>query len=183
MPFRPDPRSTPLLLGRARRVVGMSQRQMADALGVARRTIARWEAGNTNIGIPELQSLAALVHPADASLAAEIVAETGTTIEELGLAPPVTPPPGDAAAHLLPAASPSPAVATAPAGSRPRAFPPVELTIDSVLYVAVKALQDAASGDPESTVQAVLRAAISRARGLGLTLEEVERGLGTTPRG
>ena len=178
MPFRPDPRNASLLLGRARRVLGLSQRELANALGVARRTIARWEAGNTNIDVPEIQQLATLVLPADASLAAQLVAETGTTLEALGLVPAAAAP---SPAEMVPApaivAHPVAPLASAPAAPPARSYPPVDLTIDSVLYVAVKALRDAGSREPEAVVRAVLCAAVSRARGLGLTLDEVESAL------
>jgi hypothetical protein len=155
----------------------MSQGSLGDALGFARRTIARWEGGDTNIHLVALQKLALLVHPVDAALAAEIAAETGTTLEGLGIVAAAPPPPPEAAPPRPHVAPPSAGVVAAPAVAPSRSFPPVELTIDSVLYVAVKALRDAGAGEPEAIVQSVLRAAIARARGLGLTLEEVERAL------
>jgi hypothetical protein len=73
-----------------------------------------------------------------------------------------------------PAVSPAPAASAQPA----RPFPPVRLMIDSIVLAAV----DAAEGLTPSLatrqgVRDILRAGFSRAHGLGLTIEEVNRAL------
>ena len=139
-----------------------TQRDLADLLGVTRRTVSRWQSGDSAIGTSELQKLARAVHEVDPSLASEIAAEGGTTVHEMGLA-----------------VAKGPAGATAQALARP--FPPVELLLDGVLHVGVQALTDSQNAPPLETVKAIVRATVARARGLGLTLEEIEEALSKPP--
>ncbi len=167
----PDGQIVVKLLGRSRLALKITQKELADLLGVARRTISRWE---SRAGVPspeQLRSLARAVHPHDAALAAELAAEGDATLEALGLRPQALLAPGAAGVALH-------AGAPAPGGLPSRPFPPVGLLIDSIVHVSVRALdgQDA-SRDPIGAVTTVLRAAFARTSALGLTVGEVERAL------
>jgi hypothetical protein len=110
------------------------------------------------------------VFPHDASLAAQLAAEAGTTLEGLGL---VTPPaPLPPAPH--PAPPPVPAVAPGPP---PRAFPPIALMVDSILLASIDAAATLGATGAREAVPTILRAAFSRARGLGLTTDEIDEAL------
>jgi transcriptional regulator with XRE-family HTH domain len=168
MPHIPDTQAVPRLLGRSRLALSFTQNELAMMLGVARRTVGRWEGGDSTPSIDELRKLARAVHPKDAQLAVEIAAEGGTTLEALGLVVPAS------------KAPPTPPAAPTPP---PRPFPPVDLMIDSVVHVAAQALAaHDAHGEPATIVRAVLSAAFSRARGLGLTIEEVDNALSPRPK-
>jgi hypothetical protein len=102
----------------------------------------------------DLQDMARLVYPVDATLAGEIAAASGTTLQALGLLPPPAP--------VAPAAPPPP-----PAG-------PPDRVVDAVVCAAAEAMQVM----PQSVRPAVL-AAFACAKELGLTVEAVERVLRT----
>jgi hypothetical protein len=112
--------------------------------------------------IDHLEELTRAVFPRDRALAEELAVECGKSFEELRLversAPPRTIEP------------PTPG----PPAPPPRAFPPVALMLDSIVHAAEEAM--ASDGD----VRSVLRAAFARARGLGLTVEEVDDALTPT---
>jgi transcriptional regulator with XRE-family HTH domain len=129
----------------ARAALHLNQNELANKLGVSRRTGQRWTAHNGPTGT-DLHNLARLVHPADAALAAEIAAAGGTTLEALG----VFPPPAQVPAGL-------------PEGQPDR-------VVDAVVCAAAEAMQVM----PQSVRPAVL-AAFTCARELGLTVEGVER--------
>lgn len=44
---------TPSLLARSRAALGFSRQELADALGVRKETVYRWETGKSPIGHPE----------------------------------------------------------------------------------------------------------------------------------
>jgi transcriptional regulator with XRE-family HTH domain len=157
MPHVPSSTATRHLLARSRQALGTTQNEIADLLGVTRRTVGRWEGGRGAIGISELQKLASAVHGTDPALASEIAIEAGTTLHHMGLT-----------------ARPATAAASAGAPAPPaRPFPPVELMLDSILHVAAQALTGAEGAQPIVAVQAVLSASLARAKGLGLTLDEL----------
>ena len=161
------------LLGRLRVALGMTQRELAQLLGVTRRTVGRWEAGASAPSTDQLRRLAHVAHPRDAALAEELASEGDATLEALGLRSPAPP---------SPSASPAPALAPAapPAPSAPpaRPFPPVALLVDSIVHVAARALNDEdPARDSVAAVTAVLRIAFTRASARGLTVGEVERAL------
>jgi len=141
------------LIVRARMALGLTQKELAQMFGASLRTASRWESGRSHPDLEQLRELARAVHGKDAALAEAIVLETGTTLEALGLRIPAN------AAPLPPA----------------RAFPPIALLADSVILAAV----DAAATHADSPLQErpaildVLRAAVARARALGLTIEEL----------
>jgi DNA-binding XRE family transcriptional regulator len=137
---------------KARDVLHMNQRELGEALGLSRRTIQRWDHGHGSPDSLDLAKLAALVHPRDASLAAQIAKAGATTLEKLGLATPAPP-----VAAVAPPAPPPP--------------PPPHLT-DTVVCAAAEALDV-----PPPAVRPVLLAAFRRARVAGLRVEDVEAAL------
>jgi DNA-binding XRE family transcriptional regulator len=130
--------------------LGISQGQIGEALGVSRRTISRWYRRNPNPSMAQLCTLARLVHPRDAALAAEIAWTASETLESLGL---VVPPP------------PAPVLAEPSSPPLPTAH-----LVDSVVCAASEALGVA----PSATVRVALLSALRRARELRLGLAEVE---------
>lgn len=146
-------RPVPILMDAARRALQVSQNGLAEKMGVSRRTGQRWNAGRGPSGM-DLQDMARLVYPVDATLAGEIAAASGTTLQALGLLPPPAP--------VAPAAPPPP-----PAG-------PPDRVVDAVVCAAAEAMQVM----PQSVRPAVL-AAFACAKELGLTVEAVERVLRT----
>jgi transcriptional regulator with XRE-family HTH domain len=81
------------LVARAHRALGMSQRQLGDALGVSERTISRGYSRGFVVTIAHLHTLARLVHPRDPALADELAHAASTTLEELGIVAPSPPAP------------------------------------------------------------------------------------------
>src|SRR5262249_19038643 len=145
-----DSRQVAHLLTRATFAVGLAQGQLAERLGVSRRSISRWTARETTPGSRVLADLARLVHPKDAVLAERIAAACGETLASLGIAAPPTAP-----------------AAPAPVASRPPSRP-ASLVVDAVVCAAA----DAAS-QPPAAVRAMLLAAFERAIALGLSAEDV----------
>jgi transcriptional regulator with XRE-family HTH domain len=166
MPHVPGTAAVAILLGRAREALGLTQNELAETLGVARRTVNRWEGKESTPAVDQLRQLARAVYAKDRALAADIAAEGNATLEGLGLVERTGGAPG--ASRVDPSSAP------------PRPFPPIDLMIDSVVHVASQALAAQLHGDePVLRVRAALRAAFERARGLGLTLEEVAAALAT----
>jgi hypothetical protein len=144
-------RLTGALVARARMRLGMPNREFGPALGASERTALRWSAGRSELTVPQLRTLAAMVYPQDPGLAAELAEATSTTLVALGIAPP--PPP------------PAPVVVAPPR-------PDPDVLTDAVVCAAADELSAA-----PSAVRAGLLAAFRRARELGLTIDEVEKSL------
>jgi transcriptional regulator with XRE-family HTH domain len=153
------------LIVRARMALEMTQKQLAEMFGVSLRTANRWEGGGSYPDLEQVGQLARAVHPKDATLAGALAGEAGTTLEALG---------------LVVQKSTSPPLPPAPP---PRAFPPIDLMVDSVILAAVDAVAGHADSPlhERSALLDILRAAISRACRLGLTLEEVDAVLSHRP--
>jgi transcriptional regulator with XRE-family HTH domain len=161
MPFQVGPEITPLV-GRARVALGLTQKGLGEMLQVSMRTAHRWEGGQAHPDVDQVQTLARAVFRTDERLAADLAQEAGTTLQAMGLV---------SAPMAAPAGTPLPLA--------PRPFPPIALMIDSILLAAF----DAADGQTTApvtrqAVRDVLRAGFSRARGLGLTIDEVDDELG-----
>jgi transcriptional regulator with XRE-family HTH domain len=154
MPYYPGPEAVGLA-HQAQRALGLTQLELAALLGLSRRTVSRWGAHRSRPSASELQKLARAVHPKDPALAAKLAREGGETLESLGLV----------AAPVVAAPSLAPVVAVRP-------FPPARLVVESVVCASAEAMQ----ASPAS-VRGVLRAAFARARGLGLTVEEIDDAL------
>ena len=75
------------LVTRARLVLGMTQEQLGDLLGVAKRTVIRWNAGSTP-SQDQVIELAKAVHAQDPELASELAKAAGTRLDEIGLGAP-----------------------------------------------------------------------------------------------
>jgi transcriptional regulator with XRE-family HTH domain len=152
----------PPLLTHAMRVLGLNQRELAEKFQVSLRTAHRWTQGKSSPTVEQVRTLAADVFLHDAGLAAQLANESGSSVEALGLvvaAPPVN------------VASPP------PAGPPPREFPPIALMIDSVVLAGIDAATKNGAAVTRDAVPAILRAAFVRAKGLRLTIEEVEAAL------
>ena len=83
----PSSREVAPLVIRARLLLGMTQEQLGDMLGVARRTVIRWGTGSTP-SASQIIDLAKAVHPKDAALASALAVAAGARLEEIGIAPP-----------------------------------------------------------------------------------------------
>ena len=156
MPYLPGPEAVGLAY-QAQRALGLTQLELAGLLGLSRRTVSRWGANRSRPSASELQKLARAVHPKDPALAARLAREGGETLESLGIVAPPAP--------VVAAPSPAPVVAVRP-------FPPARLVVESVVCAAAEAMQAS-----PAAVRGVLRAAFARARGLGLTVEEMDEAL------
>jgi hypothetical protein len=146
---------SPSLLMEAGRVLHLNQRELAERLGVSRRTIVRWTARVTAMSPTDMIALARLVFPHDVRLAEALALKSATTLERLGLVRPVPPPPPP-----LPPPVPSP--------------PPPPLA--RLLDIVVCAVADALDLAPRAARPALL-AGVRRARELGLKLDEMEQAL------
>jgi hypothetical protein len=154
-------KEVPHLLIQARRHLLVSQGELGVMLGSSRRTGQRWERGGSEPDASQLHALAKLVHPHSHPLAAQIASSGGSTLEALGITLPRPP---------LPVAPAHP-----PAPPPPPPADPVHL-VDTVVCAAAEAMQVM----PEE-IRPALRAAFRRARLAGLSLESIERGLGSAP--
>jgi hypothetical protein len=163
MPHIPGPAAHALVV-RATSTLGLLQGDLATLLGVSRRTLQRHFASHIMPYSEHLHTLARAVYPRDAALAAELAAEGGKTLEQLGIVRPAPPP--------QPA---PPAVPSAPV-LLPRKPPPTRLMVESIVCAAADTMQT-----PPAAVRDVLRAAFARARGLGLTVEEIDDALSPPP--
>jgi transcriptional regulator with XRE-family HTH domain len=137
-------RSLAILMDETRKALGESQNGLARRMGVSRRTGQRWNAAG---GPPsyELRKMAALVFPANPSLAAELAARSGVTLEAIGLVKPAPPAP-----------------------------PPAPRVPDRAVDAVVCAAAEAMEAIPQA-VRPALLAACTCARELGLTLDDLER--------
>ena len=136
--------------------LGYTQQQFGDALGISKRTVARWSRRGGSPTLRQIHTLARLVHPRDADLAQQLASAASETLESLGIVLPA-PPPAPPALPPLPAPSPP-------------------LPIGSVVEAVVCAAADALNAPP-STVRAALFAAFRRAHELRLSVEDVEGAL------
>lgn len=155
---RPD-QNFPVQMGRALRVLGMSHQEMGELLTASRKTVGRWVGGRAEPGQHQLAKLVQVLYPKDPVLATELAGQMGVTIADHG-----------------PKAAPSAPGPAAVAPSPPRPFPPIPLLAESVVCAAIEVLRV----EPQ-VARDVLRAAIGRARAMGLTLEELDDAL--TPKG
>ncbi len=148
------------MLQYARRVLGMEQGELAHAMGVSRRTVIRWQKGQTAPVEAQVRQLADMVREEDEDLADELLASAL-------LEPP--PRPRESAARSV--AAPA-AAAPAPAGPPEPQGPAPPHLIDAIVCAAA----DAADMIPR-VMRPPLRAAFLRAAELGLSIESVVLGL------
>jgi DNA-binding XRE family transcriptional regulator len=152
------------LMGRARNVLGLTQKSLGEALDASQRTAHRWETGKATPTVSTIRHLAQLVFPHDPALATELAGAASATLADLGLVRPAAHPP----APSLPQPAPPPPPAPPPL--------PVRLVVQAVVCVAADELVAA-----PSTVRRALQAAFRCARELGLSVEDVEKALGPEP--
>jgi transcriptional regulator with XRE-family HTH domain len=164
MPFHVGPEVTPLVV-RSRIALGLTQKQLGAMFRASVRTAHRWEGGKAYPSVEQLLHLARTVLPVDAQLAGQLAVQAGTTLQAMG---------------LVEAPSPPVVVAPPPLAPQPppRPFPPIGLMIDSILVAAGDAIEDSAAPPiARPVLRGVLRAAFSRARALGVTIDEVDDAL------
>ena len=146
-----QPQSLPTLLVKAGLALGMSQRDFGDLLGVSRATMNRWQGGrHTGLTPSQVATLARSLLPRDIGLAAEIAAYGQESLESLGLVSRPAPPPP-------------------PPAPEPVALPHLA---DSALCAAAEA-----GSLPPAVVRPMLVAALDRAKGLKLSVEDLLQGL------
>jgi hypothetical protein len=146
------------LLLAAQEALVFTQAELGDAIGVSKRTTQRLCVGRSIMYPEYLAKLIPAVHARDATLASEMAASLGQTLESLGI---VKPPP-----------APAPAPPPAPLAPPPPPPMPRHLAADAVVCVAAEAMNV-----PPVQLRPVLLAAFKRGRELGLSCEEVERAL------
>jgi len=137
------PSNHAVLVHSARTVLRMNNRQLAEHLGVALRTVNRWNARQSHPYSHHYQQLARSTSPLDRRLAAEFAAAAGTTLEALGLEHP---------AKRLAGSTESP--------------PDPRAKLEAVLFAAA----EAADLSPR-VARTAIAAAIGRAQELGITLD------------
>jgi hypothetical protein len=137
--------------------LGMSHERFGHALGSSKRTAARWAAGHASPSLSQVRTLARLVYPEDAALAAELAAAASESLESLGIIAPV----------------PAPVAAAVPS---PPPAPPLAALVDSVVCAAADALSV-----PPSTVRTAVLAAFRRSQEMRLTSEQIIAALEPLP--
>jgi hypothetical protein len=143
------------LIHLARRALRVgSQGDFGVLMGSSRRSGQRWETGRATPSHSQMCRMAAMVHPANPDLAAQLAQSVGESLVSLGVVKP----------------APPPVVASAPVRVPPP--PPVEDVVDSIVCAAA----DAMNVLPRD-VRPALLAAFTRARRLGLGIEAVESAL------
>jgi transcriptional regulator with XRE-family HTH domain len=146
------------LLVAAQHKLGLNQAELGKLLGgVTRRTVWRYQGGRSSPHPTHVLALAGHVFPKDASLAAELAAARGETLESLGL------------------------VAPQAAKVEPPAPPPIDakqarLLVDAVVCAAAEELDVS-----PRNMRRALHAAFARANETGLTMDVIESVLAPKP--
>ena len=132
-----------LLVVQSRIALGLSQRKYGELLGIAERTVQRWEDGGATVLLSTIATLAAAVYPKDPALAGRIATGFGTSLLQLGLEKP-----------------PEPPVVVVPAPPPPPPLPPLPTftLVDSIVCVAADAI-----GVMPRAIRPALAAAFQRA--------------------
>ena len=92
-PILVNPQVIRPLIGRVRSVFIYSQRQLGEALGISKRTVLRWEGGQSTPGDFQVAAMARLAYPRDKALARELAAALGKNLVDLGIEAPALPAP------------------------------------------------------------------------------------------
>jgi transcriptional regulator with XRE-family HTH domain len=135
----------------------MSQREFGEALGASHRSASRWDAGRATPGAAQLTRLARRVYEVNRDLAVEVAEATRNTLVGLGI---------EAAPVPVP-------VVSHPVEPAPSPKERVDLVVLAVVERGALL---------PSVVRPLLRAAVRRARELGLTLDALEAGLRPVPK-
>jgi len=141
------------LLNEITRVIHLNNRELAELLGISRRTMQRVIAHESDLSGPNFAKMARAVHPKNPELAARVAQRAGTTLEALGL---VSPSPQ----------SPSPPPVAPPVVEQPKPAPPHPRLADSVVDAAADVMDLA-----PRAIRPALRAAFRRAGELGLSID------------
>jgi hypothetical protein len=141
----------------AQLALGFTQRQVAEAVGTSLRTVQRWSSQGGSPCVGELRTLAVLVHPHDAALAAKLAAVIGETLESLGLVTALPPP----------VAEPSPVGLSALANREPALPPNVMAALAESVVAAAAESMDVSP----RVVRPALLAAMERAKSAGLDVD------------
>jgi hypothetical protein len=147
----------------------LTQDMLATLARVSRRTVLRWYANKALPGPHNVTPIIAALHPQHRDLAAKLADHLGQTLAALGFAAPEVAQKAPPPAAPVPPATPPPPTA--------RAFPPAELLVDSIVCAAAEALNTT-----PAAVRPIVRAAFARARGLGVSIREIDDALSPTPR-
>jgi transcriptional regulator with XRE-family HTH domain len=151
-----DPRAITSLVALGMGALGLSQRELGAQLGSSLRTAQRWATGRAQPSADQLKKLAALVHPRNPTLAAEIAAAVHETLESLGL--------------VLPPSPPEPVVVVEPVVKGPPETPGdlVPLLVEAVVAAAAEALDQM-----PRVVRPAVTAAFVRAQAARLSVADV----------
>jgi hypothetical protein len=145
-------------LYRVQRTLNLNQKELARLMGCSSRTIIRYYKRGGVLAPNTYAELAAACHPHDVALAAHLAQEAGKTLVSMGLQ-------SSPAGH-----GDSPAVA--PRGPSPSG----KHLVDSIVCAAAEAMQT-----PPHAMRPALMAAFERAFALGMTAEEVLKGMAVEP--
>jgi transcriptional regulator with XRE-family HTH domain len=132
------------LLTHAQHALGGTQTTLGELVGVTRRTVWRWQSGQSVPPVPSLETIARKVHPVDSALAERLAAAAGATLERLGI--------------VAPKPSEKPDPLADPVKSR--------VYVDSVVCAAAEAVVL-----PPGIVRRALAIAMTRARETGVSLD------------
>ncbi len=91
-PILANPQVVRPLIGRVRGVLLHSQRQLGEALGISKRTVLRWEGGQSTPSDFQIAAMARLAYPTDRALASELAAALGKSLVDIGIEAPAPPP-------------------------------------------------------------------------------------------
>jgi transcriptional regulator with XRE-family HTH domain len=152
IPSEPLPR----LLVEAQHALGGSQTDLGKLVGVSRRTVWRWQGGQSSPDGREILTIIGKVHAVNAPLAARLAQAYGETLESLGIVPPPK-------AIERPIEKPDPLADPL----QRRAF------VDAVVCAAAEALDVS-----PRLVRRVLAIAVARARDTGVSLDVLGETLG-----
>ena len=139
----------PGLLVQAQHALVYSQTELGQLVGVSRRTVWRWQGGQSSPDHRELLTIIGKVHAVNVPLATRLAAAIGATLESLGVVPP-------------PKAIEKPADKAGPLADpvQRRAF------VDAVVCAAAEALDVS-----PRVVRRALAIAVARARETGVSLD------------
>jgi transcriptional regulator with XRE-family HTH domain len=145
---------------RAHMTLGGSQEKFGERFGASRRTVTRWVSGQSTPSESDVVTMAHLVYPHDAALAARIAEAVGGTLVSLGIEPP---PPSPAMVEPAPVAQPPPPPAKTLSAAQ---------LVDGIVCAAAEAMDLS-----PRALRPALFAAFRKARELGVALEEAEEAL------
>jgi transcriptional regulator with XRE-family HTH domain len=145
----------PRLLVEAQHALKLTQQEMGELMGASRRTVWRWQTGQSSPLATHLHVLVRRAYPIDAKLASRLATVGNATLERLGLV---------AAERTLGPAPGAPASMDEALRTR--------LLVDAIVCSAAEALD----ASPR-LVRRALHAAFSRARETGLAFDAIERAL------